>query len=119
MADKLGVGIIGCGNISTTYLRLAPLFRGLEVRACADVVLAAAEKRGEEFGVEAQSVDALLANDAVDVVINLTGRSVNCRYNAVNRRDILQSRIASTRAIGEAIGRASRPPHVWLQASTA
>lgn len=72
MADKLGVGIIGCGNISTTYLRLAPLFRGLEVRAVADVVLAAAERRAEEYGVEAQTVDALLANPEVDVVINLT-----------------------------------------------
>lgn len=72
MTDKLGVGIIGCGNISTTYFRLAPLFRGLEVRACADVVIEAAEKRAEEFGVEAQTVDALLANPEVDVVINLT-----------------------------------------------
>jgi uncharacterized protein (TIGR01777 family) len=57
--------------------------------------------------------------DGADVVINLAGRSVNCRYNAANRREILDSRTASTRAIGEAIGRASRPPHVWLQASTA
>ena len=57
--------------------------------------------------------------DGSDVVINLSGRSVNCRYNAANRREILESRTASTRAIGEAIGRASRPPHVWLQASTA
>jgi len=57
--------------------------------------------------------------DGADVVVNLTGRSVNCRYNAANRREILESRTASTRAIGEAIGRASRPPHVWLQASTA
>ncbi len=72
MADKLGVGIIGCGNISTTYFRLAPLFRGLEIRACADVVLAAAEKRAEDNNVEAQTVDALLANPAIDVVINLT-----------------------------------------------
>jgi uncharacterized protein len=57
--------------------------------------------------------------DGADVVVNLAGRSVNCRYNTVNRREILDSRTASTRAIGEAIGRASRPPHVWLQASTA
>jgi uncharacterized protein len=57
--------------------------------------------------------------DGADVVINLAGRSVNCRYNVANRREILDSRTASTRAIGEAIGRASRPPHVWLQASTA
>ena len=57
--------------------------------------------------------------DRADVVINLAGRSVNCRYNAANRRDILQSRIASTRVVGEAIARATQPPRVWLQASTA
>jgi predicted dehydrogenase len=68
----LGIGIIGCGNISTSYLRLAPLFKGLEVRAVADVSMAAATARGEEFGVKAQGVDDLLANKDVDVVINLT-----------------------------------------------
>jgi uncharacterized protein len=57
--------------------------------------------------------------DGADVVINLVGRNVNCRYSAANRREIMESRIASTRAIGRAIERASRPPHTWLQASTA
>ena len=57
--------------------------------------------------------------DGSDVVINLAGRSVNCRYTAANRREILESRITSTRAVGEAIARATRPPRVWLQASTA
>ena len=57
--------------------------------------------------------------DGADVVINLAGRSVNCRYNARNRREILDSRVDSTRVIGEALARASRPPGVWLQASTA
>jgi predicted dehydrogenase len=69
---KLGIGIIGCGNISTTYLRLAPLFKGLKVRAVADINPEAARARGEEYGVKAQSVDDLLANPEVDVVINLT-----------------------------------------------
>lgn len=69
---NLGLGIIGCGNISTSYLRLAPLFKGLEVRAVADVNMAAAEARAAEFGVRAQSVDDLLASADVDVVINLT-----------------------------------------------
>jgi len=57
--------------------------------------------------------------DGSDVVINLAGRSVNCRYTVANRREILESRITSTRAVGEAIARATRPPRVWLQASTA
>jgi len=57
--------------------------------------------------------------DGSDVVINLAGRSVNCRYNAANRQDILHSRVESTRVVGEAIARAQRPPRTWLQASTA
>jgi uncharacterized protein (TIGR01777 family) len=49
----------------------------------------------------------------------LTGRSVNCRYTTRNRREILDSRVDSTRIIGEAIRRCSQPPQVWLNASTA
>jgi uncharacterized protein (TIGR01777 family) len=57
--------------------------------------------------------------NASDVVINLAGRSVDCRYNAKNRRLIMDSRVDSTRAIGQAIANAARPPKVWLQTSTA
>ena len=57
--------------------------------------------------------------DGSDVVINLTGRSVNCRYTSARRREILESRVDSTRVVGQAIAQARRPPHVWLQASTA
>ena len=54
-----------------------------------------------------------------DAVINLAGRSVNCRYNAANRREILDSRVLSTRVVAQAVSSATRPPRVWLQASTA
>jgi len=57
--------------------------------------------------------------EGADAVINLAGRSVNCRYNAENRRAIKKSRVASTKIIGEAIARASNPPKMWLQSSTA
>jgi uncharacterized protein (TIGR01777 family) len=57
--------------------------------------------------------------DGSDVVINLAGRSVNCRYSPTNRRDILESRVESTRAVGRAIAGSSRPPALWIQASTA
>jgi len=59
------------------------------------------------------------AIDGADVVINLAGRSVNCRYNKKNRDEILDSRISSVRTVGQAIRDAKRPPAVWLQASTA
>lgn len=57
--------------------------------------------------------------DGADVVINVAGRSVNCRYTPARRRELLESRVRSTRVIGEAIAAARRPPKVWLQASTA
>ena len=59
------------------------------------------------------------AIDGADAVINMAGRSVNCRYNAKNRDEIFQSRVGSTRIVGQAIARAKRPPSAWLQASTA
>jgi uncharacterized protein (TIGR01777 family) len=59
------------------------------------------------------------AIDGADVVVNLAGRSVNCRYTPRNREAITQSRVLSTRIVGEAIAAARRPPGVWLQASTA
>ncbi|MCX7670199.1 MAG: Gfo/Idh/MocA family oxidoreductase, partial [Anaerolineae bacterium] len=68
----LGVGIIGCGNISTSYLRLAPLFKGFEIRAVADANHTAAEARAKEFGVKAVSVDDLLGAKDIDIVVNLT-----------------------------------------------
>lgn len=57
--------------------------------------------------------------EGADAVINLVGRSVNCRYTSINRKTIVQSRVDAARAIGQAIRQAKRPPKVWLQASTA
>jgi predicted dehydrogenase len=69
---KLGVGIIGCGNISTTYLGLAPLYRAIEMRAVADIDMKAAERRAAEYGVRAETVDGLLAAPDIDIIVNLT-----------------------------------------------
>ena len=66
--------------------------------------------------VESQWLEEI---DGADVVINLAGRSVNCRYHQTNRDLILNSRVDSTRAVGQAIERCQCPPSVWLQSSTA
>lgn len=68
----LRIGVIGCGNIAATYLTNARLFAGIELVACADAVPAAAEARAAEFGLRALSVDALLADPGIDLVLNLT-----------------------------------------------
>jgi uncharacterized protein len=57
--------------------------------------------------------------EGADAVINLAGRSVDCRYGAENRRTILESRVRSTRLVGLAIAGAKHPPLAWLQAGTA
>lgn len=57
--------------------------------------------------------------DGADVVINLAGRSVNCRYTKKNRDEIRHSRVSSVQAVGRAIRDAKRPPPLWLQMSTA
>lgn len=57
--------------------------------------------------------------DGADVVINLAGRSVNCRYHARNRKLMMDSRVDSTRVLGQAITRCASPPKVWLNSSTA
>ena len=77
----LGVGIIGCGNISWAYLTLAAKFKYIEVKAVADVNMAAAEMRAKEFGVKAQSVKDLLKNDDVQIVVNLTVPAVHYKVS--------------------------------------
>src|SRR3984957_4314013 len=68
---------------------------------------------GERLGPWASEIDGS------DVVINLAGRSVSCRYTKDNLTAMMQSRVRSARGGGQAIGAASRPPRVWLQMSTA
>jgi uncharacterized protein (TIGR01777 family) len=68
---------------------------------------------GQELGPWAETLDG------ADVVINMAGRSVNCRYNAGNQRAIRYSRIFTTSLVGQAIARAARPPRLWMNASTA
>jgi len=57
--------------------------------------------------------------DGADLVINLTGKSVNCRYTAKNKQEIFDSRTNSTKAIGLAIQHAVHPPELWINAASA
>ena len=69
---KVGFGVIGCGVISTAYLKAAQRFGNLELRAVADMRSVAAEKQGAAFGVPALRVDQLLKQDDIEIVVNLT-----------------------------------------------
>jgi predicted dehydrogenase len=85
MVRKLGVGVVGCGNISAAYMKLAPLFAGIEMRACADLDQAAARARAAEFGLRAMTVADLLKADDIDIVVNLT---VPAAHYEVSRRTV-------------------------------
>jgi uncharacterized protein (TIGR01777 family) len=96
------------------------------------ILATALRDRGEEVVILSRNVDAhatlwdgrtlgLWARqiDGADVVINLAGRSVDCRYDERHRAEIIDSRVESTRVLGEAIALAASPPATWLQMSTA
>jgi predicted dehydrogenase len=70
--SRLNVGIIGCGNISAAYLKACRLFRILDVVAVADLDVARARARADEYGVKALSVSELLADPRIEIVVNLT-----------------------------------------------
>jgi len=70
--ERVGIGIIGCGNISEAYLKAAASFPILDVRGVADLRLEAARARADAFGLTAMTVDALLADPLIDIVVNLT-----------------------------------------------
>ena len=96
---------LAADGFDVTVLTRSPQPGGREIRH--------AQWDGKSMG------DWTMQIDGADALINLAGRSVNCRYNERNRRDILESRTESTRILGEAIARARDPPAVWLNASTA
>ncbi|MQS16884.1 TIGR01777 family protein [Streptomyces kaniharaensis] len=84
------------------------------------VILTRRPRREREVGWDGETLGRWAAEvDGSDVVVNLAGRSVNCRYTETNRRAMMDSRINSTRVLGEAVAAAERPPAVWLQMSTA
>lgn len=87
MPQVLGVGIIGCGDIAEHYLKLAPMFNSIDVRACADIRHEAAKARADQFGVKALSVEELLSSAEIDIVVNLTIPAVHAAVSA----DILKA----------------------------
>jgi predicted dehydrogenase len=78
---QVNIGIIGCGNIAQAYFNGAKAFEVLEVVSCADINMAAARAKAEENGCNAQTVKQLLANKAVDLVINLTIPAVHAEVS--------------------------------------
>jgi predicted dehydrogenase len=72
MSEKTKVGVIGCGNISGAYFSAAKTFDVMEITACADINMDAAQEKAEEFELKAVTVDQILADPEIEIIINLT-----------------------------------------------
>jgi predicted dehydrogenase len=70
--DRVGIGIVGCGNISEAYLQAASHFPILDIRGVADIQREAADARASQFGLRARSVDELVRDPSVEIIVNLT-----------------------------------------------
>ncbi len=104
----------GAGQIGTV------LKRALDAAGHEVVVLTRRPERAGEIEWDGRTPGPWTAAvDGSDVVINLAGRSVSCRYTAAHLREMMESRVDSARVVGAAIAGAARPPRVWLQMSTA
>lgn len=106
-------GFIGkelCQHLNAQGQHVAAVSRKFIELPCSDFIL--------WDGINEQS-DWKEALNKADVIINLCGKSVNCRYNAKNRQDILNSRVKTTELIGKALEKCSQKKRIWLNASTA
>jgi uncharacterized protein (TIGR01777 family) len=86
-------------------------------RAEGDSVATIGRRDADAVWGETASITRLV--DGADVLVNLAGKSVDCRYNERNRAEIFRSRLETTAELGRAVQAAASPPPLWLNASTA
>jgi len=86
-------------------------------RALGHQVIIIGRHRADVLWSDRRGIGEALEN--ADILINLAGKSVNCRYNEKNKVEIFSSRTATTKMLGEMIAAANNPPKLWLNSSTA
>lgn len=92
-------------------------FLASKFRSRGDEVIIISRSNGDVLWKDGEGIINAL-NDS-DMVINLAGKSVDCRYNEKNKAEILRSRVETTRIIGESILKCNRAPKLWINSSTA
>jgi predicted dehydrogenase len=99
------VGVIGCGNISTIYLKNTAQLPGLQLVACADLVPERAQERAAEHGIQAMTVEGLLADPGIDMIVNLTIPAAHAPVNLAalhqGKHVYTEKPLATTRADGQ------------------
>lgn len=72
MPERMKVGVIGCGNISQIYFKMSKAFKSMEIAACSDLNMDAAKAKAKEHGLKAMTVERMLADKSIDIILNLT-----------------------------------------------
>jgi predicted dehydrogenase len=113
MKTKTTLGIVGCGTISSTYLKVPLLFDNLHIAACADIDLKRAQSQAEKYGVPRScSVEELLADPDIDIVVNLTVPAAHAEISlaalAAGKSVHSEKPLAINREEGQAILQAAR-----------
>ena len=106
MAEKIKVGVVGCGNISDIYLANCAKFEFLEIAACADLILSRAGEKASKFGIpKACTTEELLADPQIDVVLDLTIPKAHAMVNLAaleaGKHVYSEKPLAVTRADGQ------------------
>ncbi|MEI2277077.1 TIGR01777 family oxidoreductase [Paenarthrobacter ilicis] len=104
------VVIAGATGFIGSYFKRRFLEEGWQVRTV-----------GRDAGADAQWNDdgaVTKALNGAELLVNLAGRSVNCRYDERHRREILDSRVLTTRTLGRAVAACAEPPRTWINSST-
>ncbi|MEO8955624.1 MAG: Gfo/Idh/MocA family oxidoreductase [Ktedonobacteraceae bacterium] len=119
MNNKTAIGIIGCGNISSIYLKAPRLFDNLRVVACADIDMTRAISQAELYGIpKACTVEELLADPAIEIVINLTVPNVHAEVAlqaiAAGKAVYGEKPLATRRTDGKAILEAAHAKQVRI-----
>ena len=116
--ETLNVGIIGTGNIAPAYIRGCAPFEVIKIAACADILVDRAQAFAAEHGMDAHSVDDLLARDDIDIVINLTFPAVHAAVSLqiieAGRHTYSEKPLALNRADGEKVVKAAAAAGVRL-----
>jgi uncharacterized protein (TIGR01777 family) len=119
MESKVKEKIVIAGGSGALGQLLAGTFKDAEVVILSRTPKAAADQVSYLYWDGKTQGDWVAALEHSKVVINLTGKSVNCRYTPANKEEIIRSRVDATLAMGQAIQGLSHPPEVWINAGSA
>ncbi len=116
--EPVRMGIVGCGNISGVYLKNCKAMEVLDLVACADIVMDRAEAAAKEHGIEARSVEDLLADPRIELIVNLTvpkaHAAVDLAAIAAGKSAYQEKPLAVTRQDGREVLEAARQAGVLV-----